>query len=61
MVSQVAQSFPVLPAVRRRHQVRRRLQVRHLPGVHCGETSCHCVLDLMSPQASCAYVSNLNS
>ena len=55
MVSQVAQSFPVLPAVRRR------LQVRHLPGVHCGETSCHCVLDLMSPQASSAYVSNLHS
>ena len=38
--------------------VRRRLQVRHLPGVHCGKTSCPCLLYSISPRASCAYFGN---
>ena len=40
--------------------VRRRFQVHHLPGVHCGKTSCQCLLYPTSPQASCAYFGNYN-
>ena len=84
MVSQVAESFPALPAAHHRYQVRllpkglsawissslhlvgvfpecraltkylslpavrRRLQVRHLPGMCCGQLSCQLFLYVVS-------------